>query len=170
MSPPLVQSDKWTWQQAEIDPPLNVLAGDVISELGGQLLVTRGGVVVETRTIGQVTTVAAVVAEPSTIRSAVFLKARQMPGQSVVCTNVTEQADGKVNVSFSSGNNIQYQSWADVGTIADELDADPGFAEKILIGKAFRASPGGENKTSQVGAQVSINLLADEPVVYTEPL
>ena len=41
-------------------------------------------------------------------------------------------------------------------------------AENMLIGKAFRNSPDGSNKTTQVGAAVSVNLLADVPVVYTE--
>lgn len=171
MSPPLIQSDKWTWQTAAIDPPLTVLAGDVISEFGGQLLVTRGGVVVETRTIGPVTTVAAVVTEPSTIRSAVFLKVKPMPGQNVSCTQVRENAStGAVTFDFSSGSNREIADWAGVEFIANSLDSNPTLAEDILIGKAFRASPDGANKTTQVGAQVSVNLTADNPVIYTEPL
>lgn len=111
---------------------------------------------------------AAVVTEPSTISSAIFLKVNPMPGQNVSCIKVSEGATGSVTFSFSNGNNIGLASWEDAGTKADDLDASASVSENLLIGKAFRASPDGANKTTQVGASVSINLLADTPVVYTE--
>lgn len=93
-----------------------------------------------------------------------------MPGQNVSCTKVQEnQTSGAVTFSFSSGNNIELADWAAVGQVADEVDAAPDFAEKILMAKAFRASPDGANKTNQVGAMVSVNCLADTPVDYTPP-
>lgn len=91
-----------------------------------------------------------------------------MPGQNVSMTNVRENATtGVVIVNFSSGTELEFASWNDVGAVADSLDAGPEFAEKILLGKAFRASPDGTNKTTQIGASVSVNLLANEPVVHT---
>ena len=93
-----------------------------------------------------------------------------MPGQNVSCTKVVEnQNTGTVTFSFSSGNNLELSSWESAGQMANSLDANSEFAEKALIAKAFRASPDGANKTTQVGASVSVNFLADVPVVYTEP-
>lgn len=93
-----------------------------------------------------------------------------MPGQNVSCTRVQEnQTTGAVTFFYSSGNSIEYADWEAVGVVADSLDAGPDFAEKVLAMKAYRASPDGANKTTQVGASVSINGLADTPIVYTEP-
>ncbi len=168
MSPPLIQSDKWRWQKATIAPPLTLQAGDVVREIAGQLVVTRAGVVVATRNIGPLTEVTSSVDVNQTVSSAIFLKVNPMPGQNVSCIKVSEGATGSVTFSFSNGNNIEMSSWDDAGTKADDLDAASSVAENLLIGKAFRASPDGANKTTQVGASVSVNLLADTPVVYTE--
>jgi hypothetical protein len=100
----------------------------------------------------------------------VYAKEKAMPGQNVSCTGVSEnQTTGAVTFRFSSGNQVEYGSWEDCGVVADAIDATPDYAEKLLVMKAFRASPDGANKTTQVGASVSVNGLADTPVVYTEP-
>lgn len=100
----------------------------------------------------------------------VYAKEKHMPGQNVSCTGVTEnQSTGAIVFRFSSGNQLELPSWESVGEIADAVDSVPDMAEKVLMLKAFRASPDGANKTTQVGASVSINGLADTPVVYTEP-
>lgn len=102
--------------------------------------------------------------------SIVYFQEVRMPGQNVSCTRVVEnQTTGAVTFNFSSGNNIEYPDWSAVGQVADSFDAVPDIAEKLLVAKAFRASPDGANKTTQVGASVSVNGLADTPVVYTEP-
>lgn len=99
-----------------------------------------------------------------------FFVEERMPGINVSMTNVQEnQTTGAVTLSYSSGNQVEYPSWADVGAAGAAIDTDPVFAEKLLALKAFRASPDGSNKTTQIGASVSCNGLADSPVVYTEP-
>jgi len=90
-----------------------------------------------------------------------------MPGQNVSMTQVREQTNGSIIVDFSSGTQLEFSNWEAVGSIADDLDSTSVFAEKILLGKAYRASPDGTNKTTQVGASVSVNLLANEPIVHT---
>lgn len=91
-----------------------------------------------------------------------------MPGQNVSMTNVREnQSTGVIIVDFSSGNQREFPNWEAVGEIAANIDSTPDLAENILLGKAYRASPDGTNKTTQQGASVSTNLLASEPVVYT---
>lgn len=170
MTPPLISSHKWSWQQAAVEPPLGVQAGDVITHVAGTLLVTRAGVVVATRILGPTTSIQAIVDTDETITSAIFLKDNPMPGQNVSCTKVQEnQNTGSVTFSFSSGNNTELPNWEAAADAAASVDANPEFAEKILIGKAYRASADGANKTTQVGASVSVNLEADVPVVYTPP-
>jgi hypothetical protein len=152
-----------------IDPPFAHQGGDTYAREGNILKQIRGGITVDARTVssgplltaqehiggGQVTA---------------YYEEQRMPGQNVSCTKVTEnQTTGAVTFSFSSGTNLELSDWAAVGFIADSLDGTPEFAEKILMLKAYRASPDGANKTNQVGAAVSINGLADTPVVYTEP-
>jgi hypothetical protein len=152
-----------------IDPPFTHQNGDTYAREGSILKQIRGGITVDARTVstgpllsaqehiggGQVTA---------------FYEEQNMPGQNVSCTKVMEsQTTGIVTFSFSSGSNVEYASWADVGTVADSVDAGPEFAEKILTAKAFRASPDGANKTNQVGAMVSVNCLADTPIDYTPP-
>jgi len=93
-----------------------------------------------------------------------------MPGLNVACIGVSEnQNTGAVTFKFSNGNNLEMSSWSDVGLVADEVDADPTIAQKILMCKAYRNSPDGANKTNQVGGAVSVNGLASIPVDYTEP-
>ena len=169
MSPALLQSEKWKWQQATISPPLSLQAGDVVREIGGQIVVTRGGVVVETRSLGAMTQITSSVDVNQTVQSAIFLKVNPMPGQNVSCTSVKVGVNDSVTFGFSSGTQLELVDWAAAEQMANEIDSTTDLAEKILIGKAFRASPDGANMTTQIGAQVSVNLLADNPIVYTEP-
>ena len=94
-----------------------------------------------------------------------------MPGTNVSNIKVQEnQTTGSVTFSFSDGENTELPDWAAAGAIADEVDASTEIGRKIIIGKAFRASPDGANKTNQVGAAVSLNLQASVPVDYTPPV
>jgi hypothetical protein len=99
----------------------------------------------------------------------VFLE-HHMPGQNVSLIGVVENpSTGVVRMKFSSGNEVELADWQDAAAIADGIDSNTEYAEKLLIGKSYRASPDGVNKTTQVGAAVSANLMADVPIVYTEP-
>lgn len=145
--------------------------GDVFILNGHTYEQWRGGNLIDSRDLSQMTVIVLTqddhfgASEVSTL----YLE-KNMPGQNVSCTGVTEnQNTGAVTFKFSSGNNIEFADWAAVGQIADALDAGPEFAEKVLLLKAFRASSDGANKTTQVGASVSVNGLADVPVIYTEP-
>ena len=152
-----------------INPPFAHQAGDVYAREGNTIRQIRGGIQIDIRTVGPPSQLTAQVhVGGSNVTE--FFEEQRMPGQNVSMTGVEEnQANGSVTLKYSSGNQNEYASWAAVGQIADSLDASPDFAEKILALKAFRASPDGANKTTQVGAQVSVNGLADQPIVYTEP-
>lgn len=151
-----------------IDPPIVKQAGDVITIVGKRLEQWRGLVLIRSVDLTEpqkLTDVAAVGGE--TIRE-LFLEVA-MPGQNVSMTQVREnQTTGVIIVDFSSGTQLEFPTWDAVGEIADSIDAVPELAEKILLGKAYRESPDGTNKTTQIGASVSTNLLAANPIVYTE--
>jgi hypothetical protein len=149
--------------------PVNYVAGDQFERAAGRLFQLRNDVVIASWRLRdlQSTQVSNFEIIGNKINS-LFMEV-DMPGQNVSMTNVREnQTTGVILVDFSSGTQLEFQSWEAVGEIADNLDSTPDMAEKILLGKAFRASPDGTNKRTQIGASVSTNLLASEPIVYTE--
>lgn len=151
-----------------IDPPFSHQAGDEYQRVGDTYKQIRASVVIDSRTVTPITLTAQFHFGTNSVSE--LLEEFHMPGQNVSCTRVQEnQTTGAVTFFYSSGNSIEYADWEAVGVVADSLDAGPDFAEKVLAMKAYRASPDGANKTTQVGASVSINGLADTPIVYTEP-
>jgi hypothetical protein len=152
-----------------IDPPFAHQPGDTFVRVGNTYKQIRAGVEIDSRTIAA----PAILTDQfhfGTNSVTELLEEFHMPGQNVSCTRVQEnQTSGAITFYFSSGNAIEYVDWAAVGAVADEMDAAPDIAEKLLAMKAYRASPDGANKTTQVGASISVNGLADTPVVYTEP-
>jgi hypothetical protein len=151
------------------NPPLIKRAGDVFKINGKHLEQWRGTVLVRSAELIQPVELTSVATVGGETISTLYLEIG-MPGQNVSMTNVREnQTTGVVIVDFSSGTQLEFESWGAVGDVANSIDSNSDLAEKILLGKAFRASPDGTNKTTQVGASVSTNLLASTPVVYTEP-
>jgi hypothetical protein len=166
----LIPSPSGSWRSYALSPPFTVQSGDIAGVDGDTVYIQRGSVRVKEWTIsGPGTPIGATAfAGPELVNKLVLFREKKMPGQNVACTKVVEnQTTGAVTFTFSSGNNNEYADWDAVSAVADSLDADPTFAEKLLVAKAFRSSPDGANKTTQVGASVSINALADVPVVYT---
>lgn len=150
-------------------PPMNEQPGDTFRIVGNKLQQWRGGVKIDERLLQNSTELEGFELIGGNQINGLYLEVT-MPGQNVSCTKVIEnQNTGAVTFSFSSGNNSEFGSWEEVGVLADSVDTTPDLPEKILINKAYRASPDGSNKTTQVGASVSINGQADVPVVYTEP-
>lgn len=149
--------------------PVSYINGDTFEKQSGLLLQKRGNAIVQAWQLSQLESQPVETFEIIGDQITSLYLETTMPGQNVSMTNVREnQTTGVIIVDFSSGTQLEFASWADVGSIADNIDAIPELAEKILLGKAYRASPDGTNKTTQIGASVSTNLLASEPVVYTE--
>lgn len=140
--------------------------GDEIRRVGGWLQQWRGNLLVRSWNVRTATELTAAYSTTTQINNFIFEVS--MPGENVAMTNVREnQNTGAIIIDFSSGTQLEIADWAAVGEIANSIDATPELAERILLGKAYRASPDGANKTTQIGASVSVNLLASEPIVYT---
>lgn len=92
-----------------------------------------------------------------------------MPGINVSLVAVHEnQTTGVVRFVWSDNSENEYSRWQDVADIADSIDADSTWLKKLIVARSYRRSPGGEDKTTQVGAQASANLVAAEPIAYTD--
>lgn len=152
------------------NPPIQQQAGDEFRNNGRWLEQWRTGIKIQQWDLNHVPSENLDQFESFGSPIATLYLEQHMPGQNVSMTNVAEnQTTGVVRIDFSSGTQLELANWQDAAVIADGIDSSSDLAEKILIGKAYRASPDGVNKTTQVGAMVSANLLADTPIVYTEP-
>ena len=161
---------------ASLSTPFNVLSGDRFEQHGTMVLQIRRidnrDVVVKSATIvgkySLATGAISVVGTSAKVNQVVLEK--NVPGSTDSILRVTEALDHKVTIQFSSGNNETYDSWADLGSVADELDTDGALCRKLLKAMMFRSSPGGENKTACVGASVTTNIQPSAvPVIYTPP-
>ena len=79
-------------RQFPLSPPLDVIAGDVLTTNGRTLYLIRDGLVIETReTSGNGTLfVPPPITEAQTLDSVLFFKEKRMPGQNVSMTGVSE--------------------------------------------------------------------------------
>lgn len=93
-----------------------------------------------------------------------------MAGQNVTLTRVAHNTTtGVVNLFFSNGSIREYSSWTEMVASVGAVDEVSDTAESILLLKAARSSPDGTNMEAMVGAQVSVNGHASQPVVFTPP-
>lgn len=152
-----------------ISPPIVKQAGDIIKIVGKTLEQWRDNVLIRSVNLNEAEKLTEVETVGGEVISELFLEVG-MPGQNVSMTQVREnQTTGVIIVDFSSGSQLEFPSWEAVGEIAASIDSTSDLAEKILLGRAYRESPDGTNKTTQIGASVSTNLLAANPIVYTGP-
>lgn len=170
MLPPLASNERGEFRQISFSPSIALLVGDTVEQVGNQLVVTRGGTVIATRTLsGMGSVVDGPVQEGRTVSSFLYFRSFPVVGQNVSCIGVTENpTTGVTTFRWSDGTADEIGVWdADVKAVADSFDATADVAKKALVCKAYRQSPDGANKTTQVGAAVSVNGLADNPFVYT---
>lgn len=168
--PTLARSDRHEFFWSPVSPPLTVQPGDILQQIGNQLVVTRYGVVIETRDLSGAVPLDPSITDQQTLTNAVFVRFKNMPGQNVGLVRVTENnTTGKVTFHFTNGSSSEIESWTAVGDIADKIDANPTFCEELLMARAYRRSPDGAHKTNMVGGGVTSNLLQDIPVVVTDP-
>lgn len=164
------QSPKGEFRQVEIQP-VSLLPGDMVQQIGNQLVVIRGGQVVATRDLTAESSVVPLeVTEAQTVSSAIFFRSRPVPGQSQVLNDVQRNTEtGEVTFLFSDGNSTIYPSWEVARQELSVLDSSPEFAQKILMYKAITNSPDGTNMTTMNGVQCAINFQAAVPIALIEP-
>ena len=156
-------------QRATLSEPLNLQAGDSVAVVNGVLTVTRDHHTVRTislKPISQPFVGVIPFGDQHAITDIYWEK--RMIGINAACAGVLEnQTTGAVTFRWSDDTETPVSAWSDLAEIADQIDSDPILAKRILMAIAYRMSPGGENKTTQVGAQVSANLIADNKITYT---
>lgn len=170
MLPPLAINATGEFRQITFSPSIALSVGDVVKHIGNQLVVTRGESVVAVRELDGIGEVAdGPVQEGRTVSIFLYYRSFPVPGLNVSCIGVQENTTtGVVTFKWSDGTADEIGTWdADVKSMADSFDATADVAKKALVCKAYRNSPDGANKTTQVGAAVSVNGLADNPFVYT---
>jgi hypothetical protein len=151
----------------ELTPPAVFIDGDTWQKDGHYLNQMRGSVVVQTWNLRAMTSQRLTLPATTGETISKFYLEQGMPGQTLSITQVRRHEDDSVTFSFSNGDNMTLPSWEIAAESADIVDSDPMFLQRILIGKSYRNDPSGANMVNQVGAQVSANLSANEPIVYT---
>ena len=97
-------------------------------------------------------------------------RVKPMDGVSVALTRVVRNTTtGAVNVFYSADGSEEFESWEAMGASVADMDQTTDFAKKLLKLMAFKSSPNGENMEAMIGAQVSVNRHASQPVVFTPP-
>jgi len=168
MTIPLAQSQKGEFRQVEI-LPVQVLPGDLVQQVGNQILVIRGGNVIATRDLtGPSVSVPMSVTEKQTISKAIFFRSAPVPGTVATLTNVVKNTtSGSIRFIFSNGNDREFSSGAQVMTETDYIDTSSKMAEDVLIRKTLINSPDETNLTTCVGGKCSIDMNATQPFTLT---
>lgn len=157
-------------QRATLSEPLNLQAGDSVAIVNGVLTVTRDHHTVRTISLKPISQpfVGVIPFGDQHAITAIYWE-RKMPGINLSLTEVIEnQGTGAVTFRWSDGTESPVSSWSDLDDVADAIDADNSWLKKLLMAISKRRSPGGENKTTLVGSQASANLVAAEPITFTE--
>jgi len=169
---PIATSKKGEFRQIAISPPLSLQVGDVVLSDDLTLSVIRGGVVVETRTIGATSApVDPAVDVAQTVSSLLFFRSFPVPGIIQTCTDViVNQSTGVVRVKFANGDEREFATFTDMAAAVAYVDSDPELAQDMLIRKLVANSPDGANMENMVGGSISLDFFAATPVVLTEPV
>ena len=162
--------DVGEWRHVSFSPPFNQLPGDTYRTSGNVVYLVRGGVDVDARLITTSTlyTPPAVTVSQS-VSELVFFRSKPMRPATATVVNVTQSGAGAINVQFSNGNGRAFDSWAQLGELADQRDGTTTLAEDLLITKIFRNSPDGSNMHTCDGASCTIDGDAANPVQFDFP-
>jgi hypothetical protein len=165
--PVIAQNHLGEFRQIGIDP-VSVQPGDLVQQIGNQLVVSRGGHVVATRDLsGESVSVASEIDAHQVIDKAIFFRSYPVAGIQATITGAIRNPNGSVMFSFASGSQREFTSVEQALTQVQYLDAEAATAEDMLILKTLRRSPDGANLENCVGAQVSADFNANEEIVLT---
>jgi hypothetical protein len=154
--------------QITLNPPAYHQTGDTYVTDGGYLNQVRNGNIVRTWNIKamQKQRLNNVVVSGSIVET-LYLE-QSMPGQTVSIVNTRRGSQNQAIFTFSNGN-VREADWETIAANADNIDGNSVLCEDLLMARAVRMDPSGANITNQDGGAFTINLLADNPVVYTPP-
>jgi hypothetical protein len=159
------QSLKGEFRQVAIEP-IAIQAGDVIQQVGSQLIVTRDGQVIATRELtGESVSFTSVVSDSQVISSAVFF--RSLPVSGVLATLLAphkNNATGIITFPFSDGDSIELASIEEGMNVTNYLDTNNVIAKHVLIRKTLLNSPDGTDLHTMVGATCSMDCNANQPM------
>lgn len=163
----IAQNQKGEFRSVAI-APLVVQSGDLVQQVGNQLIVIRGGQVIATRELsGESVSVPTTIEAHQVIDKAIFFRSYPVAGIQATITAATRNPNGSVLFSFASGSQREFTSIEQALTQVQYLDADASTAEDMLILKTLRRSPDGANLENCIGAQVSADFNANEEIVLT---
>ena len=156
-------------QQATLPIAVSILPTDTVSVVGSTLVVVRDHHEVYRINLAPISApVTRFTFGPTGNIKSVFWEKR-MPGINLSLHSVVEnQNTGAVTFRWSDGTESPVSNWSELTDVADAIDADNSWLKKLMMAISLRRSPGGENKTTLVGAQASANLIAAEPITFTE--
>lgn len=163
----IAQSPKGEFRQVEIQP-VSLQPGDLVQQVGNQLIITRNGQVIATRELsGDSVSVPTAIEAHQVIDKAIFFRSYPVAGIQSTITGAVRNPNGSVMFSFASGSQREFTSVEQALTQVQYLDAEAATAEDMLILKTLRRSPDGANLENCVGAQVSVDFNANEELVLT---
>lgn len=155
--------------EVPVTPPLSVLAGDVLERDGNTINVIRGGNVVASATLGTPEPIeSGEITSPRTVSSLFQVEVVPMAGITDTLVDVSvNQTTGSVTFKFSSGDNIEYQSWADAKAAGEAFDTDQANCQKALLCRLARLEPDGSNLDALNGSSCTIDGNAATPVQFS---
>lgn len=161
----IAQSTKGEFRQVAIQP-LSLLPGDIVQQVGNQLIVTRNGQVVATRDLtAESTSAPLTIQDAQTVSKALFFKEYPVAGVVVTLTNVSKNTStGSVAFTFSNGSQRIFDSQEQGVSETNYIHTQPTMAEDMLIAKTFALSPDGTNLHQLVGVKCAVDINANQPV------
>lgn len=147
--------------------PADLRPTDVITLVGHWMIVTRDGH--ELRRINLIpisTPVTRLVLGPVNNLKYIVWE-RRMPGVAATCSEVrVNTGTGATDFFWSDGSSNTVGAWTDLADVADQFDSDNTLMKKYIMALAYRSSPDGANRTTQVGAMAACDLNSAEHIVY----
>lgn len=159
------QSSLGEHREYGISPPINCLAGDLLTTDGRSVYLIRSGVVIETREVtGDGMAVGAMpLTAGVTLTSITFFRSRTM---AIALTLTSVNVQGEVvymNYSDGSQDETSVQGLENARAEVQSL----GLAKKILMADLITREPTLENADTANGSTISIDMAGQIPLILT---
>jgi hypothetical protein len=163
--PNVAGTDKGTWLQVAVDPPLHTLAGDQIRIIQKQLLQIRDGNVIAVRDLGPPSVFDTTITENQTLSTAIYFRNTSMAG--VALTLVDVQTTGNsVLATFSDSTSLE----TDLTTLqqdAASVNQNTDLCKQLLLAALISRQPNLNDANAISGSTISIDMAGSNPIVFT---